>query len=295
MIPALIGAGVAAGSAIYNAFNSNRNYQNQLNLQRYNEALQQQIFAREDTAYQRTVKDMRAAGLSPLAMNGTNGAGEVIAQNAPQRENPDFSTTVSSLFSVADMMNEFKSRQLQNENMKLQNEYLKSSMQARLDQSSYSAESTRLANIMAQYLNSDRKRQEEFNKFFNINDGMSEKERAAAFALKAVGKDYKAVSSYADNFSTIFDKSVGRVNGFLGTINSISDKVDDVVNAASEQASQWASKTVDNLKKMTASDVVKDVKSVLSSITGIGKKKKKTYKGSRLNRNSKISEKRNKK
>lgn len=48
----------------------------------YQKALQQQIFEREDTAYQRTVDDMRAAGLSPLSMQSTNGAGEAIATEA---------------------------------------------------------------------------------------------------------------------------------------------------------------------------------------------------------------------
>lgn len=50
----------------------------------YQKALQQQVFEREDTAYQRTVNDMRAAGLSPLSMQNTNGAGEVISTTAPQ-------------------------------------------------------------------------------------------------------------------------------------------------------------------------------------------------------------------
>lgn len=45
----------------------------------YQKALQQHIFDREDTAYQRTVSDMRNAGISPLAMQGTNGAGEAIS------------------------------------------------------------------------------------------------------------------------------------------------------------------------------------------------------------------------
>lgn len=50
----------------------------------YQKALQQQVFEREDSAYQRTVNDMRAAGLSPLSMQSTNGAGEVISTTAPQ-------------------------------------------------------------------------------------------------------------------------------------------------------------------------------------------------------------------
>lgn len=63
---------------------TNQNIANQnLDFQRenldYEKALQQQIFAREDNAYQRTVNDMRLAGLNPLSMQGTNGAGEAIA------------------------------------------------------------------------------------------------------------------------------------------------------------------------------------------------------------------------
>lgn len=46
----------------------------------YNKLLQERIFDREDSSYQRTVADMRKAGLSPLMMSGTNGAGEAIAQ-----------------------------------------------------------------------------------------------------------------------------------------------------------------------------------------------------------------------
>lgn len=51
----------------------------QRELQEYQKALQQQIFEREDTAYQRTKADMLKAGLNPLTMQGTNGAGEAIA------------------------------------------------------------------------------------------------------------------------------------------------------------------------------------------------------------------------
>ena len=48
----------------------------------YQKALQQQLFEREDTSYQRTVEDMKNAGLSPLSMQSTNGAGDAIATNA---------------------------------------------------------------------------------------------------------------------------------------------------------------------------------------------------------------------
>lgn len=45
---------------------ANIDYQNQYN---------QQIWNREDTSYQRTLKDMASVGMSPLAMSGLNGAG----------------------------------------------------------------------------------------------------------------------------------------------------------------------------------------------------------------------------
>ena len=46
----------------------------------YTKAVQQQQYEREDSSYQRTVADLQASGLSPLAMSGTNGAGSVVAQ-----------------------------------------------------------------------------------------------------------------------------------------------------------------------------------------------------------------------
>lgn len=51
----------------------------QRDLQEYQKSLQQQQWEREDTSYQRTAQDMLAAGLNPLDMQSTNGAGEVVS------------------------------------------------------------------------------------------------------------------------------------------------------------------------------------------------------------------------
>lgn len=48
----------------------------------YQKALQQQIFDREDSAYQRTVNDMRAAGMSPLLMSNQDAAGQAVPTEA---------------------------------------------------------------------------------------------------------------------------------------------------------------------------------------------------------------------
>lgn len=45
----------------------------------YTRALQQTVFDREDTAYQRAVDDARSAGLSPLAITGGSSAGAVVS------------------------------------------------------------------------------------------------------------------------------------------------------------------------------------------------------------------------
>ena len=62
--------------------NQNIALQRETNAQ--NEALMREQWAREDNAYQRTAEDMRNAGINVLAMNGTNDAGQVVENTAPQ-------------------------------------------------------------------------------------------------------------------------------------------------------------------------------------------------------------------
>ena len=78
--------GLAAANYKQNYDTAQQNLQLQQDKFEYDKALQQQIFEREDTAYQRTVNDMRSAGLSPLNMSGQNGVGSVVSTSAPQRQ-----------------------------------------------------------------------------------------------------------------------------------------------------------------------------------------------------------------
>lgn len=52
----------------------------------YQHALQEQIFEREDTGYQRAVADARAAGLSAASISGPSNAGGVVSTTAPQQD-----------------------------------------------------------------------------------------------------------------------------------------------------------------------------------------------------------------
>lgn len=77
----------------------------QANLE-YQKDLQQQVFQREDTSYQRTVNDMRKAGLSPLAMSGTNNAGAVLNTQAPQQMTQDATSAINGLNAFGSSLND---------------------------------------------------------------------------------------------------------------------------------------------------------------------------------------------
>lgn len=57
--------------------------QQQANLD-YQKAVQQQTWQREDTAWQRAVQDIQKTGMSPLALSGGAGAGQVVSTTAAQ-------------------------------------------------------------------------------------------------------------------------------------------------------------------------------------------------------------------
>lgn len=80
---------LSIGSAALGAFGTGYNiYTNKRDFD-YQKALQQQIFQREDTAVQRRVADLKAAGMNPaLAMGSQAGAGSVVARSNTNDINP---------------------------------------------------------------------------------------------------------------------------------------------------------------------------------------------------------------
>lgn len=86
----LLSAGLAAGSALYGAYESYKNYESQQANLDYQKQLQQTIFDREDNSVQRRAADLKAAGLSQtLAAGSGAGAGSVISTSAPQSKIAD--------------------------------------------------------------------------------------------------------------------------------------------------------------------------------------------------------------
>lgn len=89
---------------LWNDFTGKTNNQMNLDFQRenldYQKAIQQQIFEREDSAYQRTVNDMRAAGLNPVSMQGTNGSGEAVSTESMDSQKTSDVQALSEIINV---------------------------------------------------------------------------------------------------------------------------------------------------------------------------------------------------
>lgn len=193
----------------------------------YQKALQNQIFEREDTAYQRTVDDMRAAGLSPLSMQNTNGAGSVVPTEALhndfQAQGYDVESTVGAFDSFATAMNQISDQifnrdalraqarktNAEAENIEINNKFAEALAAANLDKSIFEKE------LFGEDLFKKR-RQNDYEDYFGINEGMTENERIGAILSRSLGFDFKS-----QNYSN--DYRFENKNGSFGSFRADSD------------------------------------------------------------------------
>lgn len=218
----------------------NQNIANQnLNFQRenldYQKALQQKIFEREDSAYARTVQDMRNAGLSPLTLSSTNGAGEAIQtealHNDYQHQNTGFGDLVNYAFqfnratqdaqvnnaTISNLESQTKNVDAQTAAQNTQNEFLPASLAVNLlgnilQNKNLSAQTSNLVaqrglimlkTLEQSYQNSilknqvaDSNRWESFASQFGISSNMSEKERMYKYGTTLFKDMYNSDGSY---------------------------------------------------------------------------------------------------
>lgn len=92
IIGGLIGAGASLVGQGINFFSQKKANDANIAAQNanldYQKAVQQQTWQREDTAWQRAVQDIQKTGMSPLALSGGAGAGQVVSTTATQSQAP---------------------------------------------------------------------------------------------------------------------------------------------------------------------------------------------------------------
>lgn len=110
MFGAIASAVTGLANAGVNAYFSKKNLDFQEDNLDYQKAVQQKIFDREDTSWQRAVQDAQSAGLSPLSVTSGNAAGQAISTQAPQ-QSMDMTGALSMVSKLADIEQQEKSRE----------------------------------------------------------------------------------------------------------------------------------------------------------------------------------------
>lgn len=215
-----IGGLAQAGASIYDTEKNEETAEDNLNFQKdvfaqnqknwetnfdYQKALQERIFDREDTSYQRTVNDMRQAGLNPLAMNGTNGSGEAIATSPLQQEAPQsqkISNTAKIMGDIIGTMNGIQNYQVGISYGKEQEAKAQQAQtQAFIDQLTAfdKIESSSIDRKTKEELFKDFTRNMEFNKDLNIFNGMDNNSRDTRI-MQALNSSNKEIQDFATNY-----------------------------------------------------------------------------------------------
>lgn len=162
---------VNAYSAIEASKNAEKNYNLQKENYDYQKSIQQQIFEREDTAVQRRMADLEAAGLNKnLAAGSAANSGSVVSTTAPQKDSSWLNYLKFNLDYVS-AIESMRQARLQTENMKKQNELISnqktiSDYEKKVaEYNSYAASRENALNRVLYRLQSGDITEEEFNKY----------------------------------------------------------------------------------------------------------------------------------
>lgn len=240
----------------------------------YQKGLQERIFNREDTAYQRTVSDMRAAGISPLAMQGANGAGEAIAvspmHNSFQAQGYDYKSPLSTFAELAkfDPLGSLSTlMQIQGSmedlnTKKLNNELLAKTLNYKVG--------------MDEFAYNDASRLNDWNSKFGVAGSMTDSERFANYLI------------HNDEVVKLFNQSLDKLKpnfnfNFSNPFKVASDKVSDVVSNVASKVSTDVGKVLDVPPVKAAAKAVDHVVSERKNLRPVGKRS--------IGKNSKIVQK----
>lgn len=214
---------------------ANQNLEFQKQKLAYDQQLQQQIFNREDTAYQRTVADMRAAGISPLALQGTNAAGEAIQTTAPQNgmvydytsgmstDSDKINAAISAFGQISSVMQQ--SQQIRA--LKLQNDFTEKTLNQRVARE-------QAQTILAKYSALDARDKRYFQNVFGVNEHMPREMQLAnitavlsmsddEFKSRLDGKSLREFEGSNYDFTKMLNYGTYDKRTFLSLLNNVSD------------------------------------------------------------------------
>lgn len=168
----------------------------------YQRALNEQIMQREDTSYQRTVADMRKAGLNPLTMSGLNGSGGNVANVAPYNQEPITNNYQPETFrpniqiqnltqTALEAMNELQNFEIGEDYQRQQKAIADSAeFKAKEDGLTYMNKvlDTKMNSLTKQYMLEDLARNMIFNEQNGLFNGMTETDRNTRFLKNALGE-----------------------------------------------------------------------------------------------------------
>lgn len=234
----------------------------------YQKQLQQQIFNREDTSYQRTVADMRKAGISPLAMQGTNGAGEAISTEAMNnsmvaqgyqaqgwqaqkaqtlRSAMTDAEVLRGILDITSAVSNLQKNSEETRSLSIQNDYAESSFNSRLAQQ-------KAQTILSHYSVLDAREKRYYNNLYGITESMPEDQKLAHIASfellsdeeKAKRKTGKALREFEDRLDLKnFDKYGTFDSGLIkAAVKDVTKNVVDVVSAPSNAVGKINEKVI---------------------------------------------------
>lgn len=179
---------------------------------------------REDNAYQRTVSDMYAAGLNPLAMQGVNGAGEVVAtspldagqsyseqglynrSDAVMNKISAFSQIVSNFQMLAKGMQDIQKSRAETDAIRESTLFSRDTHSSRVAQE-------QAREVLLNYDRADRSMRTEYNRYYGLTDDMSTSERYMHILSKTLGL------SRSRSLSAPYDDAIGTYHDSDGNVS----------------------------------------------------------------------------
>lgn len=248
----LFGIG-AIGQGISNFTVGLLNYNQQAKQYEYQKELNQLQMQREDTQYQRTVKDMRAAGMSPLAMQGLNSSSPLTSASAPQFDSASLPDIVGLMSNIQQARNQDALQQQDIYSKKLNNLFTSMDFENRLNESR--------ANVISKiYDNLDKRTRAIYNARYGINDSMSREERFAQIIahefqpdfMDGKGEDFRNLEKNPESFSEF--KNYGSPVSLKSLINQmdksniLDDAFDKVLETGKQKINEKIEKGKDKVK-----------------------------------------------